>query len=112
MQPATEPPDPHAPGPFAFADPERVRGILESAGFSDVSIAPHQAEIRFGEAPSLEASVRQLAEIGPVGRLLADVDADTREEVFTAMEEALAPYYRDGSLWMPGAIWFVTAGTG
>jgi SAM-dependent methyltransferase len=110
--PPPEKPDPHAPGPFAFADPERVRSILENAGFSDVAIAPHQAEIRFGEAPSLEASVRQLAEIGPVGRLLVDVEADTKEQVFAAMEEALAPYYRDGSLWMPGAMWFVTAGPG
>jgi len=29
--------DPHAPGPFAFADPQRVRAILEGAGWTDVA---------------------------------------------------------------------------
>ena len=29
--------DPDAPGPFAFANPERLRGILERAGFGENS---------------------------------------------------------------------------
>jgi len=28
--------DPDAPGPFAFTNPGRVRGILESAGFGEI----------------------------------------------------------------------------
>ena len=32
--PPAAPPPPNAPGPFAFADPARVRGILERAGFA------------------------------------------------------------------------------
>jgi SAM-dependent methyltransferase len=110
--PKPEMPDPHAPGPFAFADPERVRGILEAAGFANVTIKPHRQEIRFGEAPNLGAGVRQLAAIGPVGRLLVNQDDETMEKVFAAMEEALAPYYRDNSFWLPGAIWFVSASPG
>ncbi|MGA0807230.1 MAG: class I SAM-dependent methyltransferase [Pseudohongiellaceae bacterium] len=34
------PPDPTAPGPFAFADQARTRGILELAGFRDVQFTP------------------------------------------------------------------------
>ncbi len=30
-----------APGPFGFADPERVRAILAAAGFADIQIAAH-----------------------------------------------------------------------
>jgi SAM-dependent methyltransferase len=107
--PPPEMPDPHAPGPFAFADPERLRGILEDAGFTDITIEPHAREMRFGEAPSLGASVRLLARIGPVGRLLMGQDEGTLEKAYTAMEEAMAPHYRDGALVLPGAIWFVTA---
>ena len=103
------PPDPNAPGPFAFANPDRVRQILGDAGFANIAIESHTREIRFGEAPTLGESVRQLAEIGPVGRLLMDQDQDTKEKVFSAMEVVLAPYYRDGALLMSGAIWFVTA---
>lgn len=32
------PPDPDAPGMFVLADPERVRGLLEDAGFVDVVV--------------------------------------------------------------------------
>ena len=33
----TPPPaDPNAPGPFAFADEERLRGILTDAGFDNI----------------------------------------------------------------------------
>ena len=107
-----EAPDPHAPGPFAFADPDRLRGILEDAGFAGITIEPYRQEIRFGEAESLGANVQQLAAIGPVGRLLVDQDEETREKVYAAMEEALAPHYRDNSFWLPGAIWFVSASPG
>jgi len=110
--PTPEAPDPHAPGPFAFADPDRLRGILQAAGFADIGIEPSSHEIVFGEADTLEASVRQMAEIGPVGRLVAGQDDDTLAKVFSSIEEALAPFFHDGALRMPGAIWFVTASTG
>ena len=35
-----EPPDPNAPGMFALADGERLRGLLEEAGFLDVVVEP------------------------------------------------------------------------
>ncbi len=50
--------------------------------------------------------------MGPVGRLLAEQPGDVKERVFESMEEVLAPYFRDGALVMPVAIWFVTARVG
>ena len=110
--PAPEKPDPHAPGPFAFADPQRVREILENSGFGDIAVESFTHDIRFGEASTLQESVRQLAMIGPVSRLLAGQDEAVMERVFLSMEEVLSPHYRDGALHLPGAIWFVTATTG
>ena len=69
--PPPEKPDPHAPGPFAFADPQRVEGILQSSGYRDIAVQSFAREIRFGEAPTLPESVRKLAMIGPVSRLIA-----------------------------------------
>lgn len=45
------PPPPPAPGksatgPFAFADPACVRGILDAAGFADIAVANHDYEIQ------------------------------------------------------------------
>src|SRR5258706_12647223 len=36
--------DPDAPGPFAFANPDRVRGILERAGFGEIEITSHDEQ--------------------------------------------------------------------
>ena len=107
--PAPEMPDPHAPGPFAFADPRRVEKILQSSGFSAVAVESFTMDMRFGEAPTLAQSVRELAMIGPVSRLLAGQEPDVLKQVFASMEEALAPYYQGGVLSLPGAVWFVTA---
>lgn len=107
--PAPEAPDPDAPGPFAFADPQRVSRILEDSGFTDVAVEPFTSDMRFSKAPTLAQSVRELAMIGPVSRLLADQEPEVLERVFASIEEVLEPHYRDGALSLPGAIWFVTA---
>ena len=39
------PSDPFAPGPFAFADPDRLRAILSGAGFAGVTITPQDKAI-------------------------------------------------------------------
>jgi SAM-dependent methyltransferase len=41
--------EPGAPGPFAFADPERVQSMLEHAGFNDIGITPVEAPMRLGD---------------------------------------------------------------
>ncbi|HEY8142678.1 MAG TPA: class I SAM-dependent methyltransferase, partial [Kofleriaceae bacterium] len=48
LLPPMEPPDPHAPGPFAFADSDRLRGILTEAGFRDVAIDAHDDRMYTG----------------------------------------------------------------
>ncbi len=110
--PPPTPADPHAPGPFAFADADRVTAILSDAGFADVRVEPFHTELRFHEAATLGDSVRGLAEIGPISRLLSDQTGEVKAKVLASMEEVLAPFYRDGALVMPVAIWFVTARAG
>jgi hypothetical protein len=110
--PPPERPDPHAPGPFAFADAERLSALLAAAGFEDIRIESYTASQRFGEADTLGGSVRILGEIGPVARLLADHPDTVKEQVIASMEEVLGPYYNDGALLLPVAVWFVTARAG
>ena len=63
--PAPPPPlDPLAPGPFAFADPERVRAILTGAGFEGVEIAPHDQKIGTGDVDQATALALK---VGPLG---------------------------------------------
>ncbi|MFM8941367.1 MAG: class I SAM-dependent methyltransferase [Phenylobacterium sp.] len=99
------PPEPGAPGPFAFADPERVRGILAGAGFTDIGITPHDEAIG---GLDLEGTVEMSFRVGPLGAILRerpDLAPVLRERV----REAVRPWLRDGAAYMPSATWLVSA---
>ncbi len=105
--PEQPPADPLAPGPFAFADPERLRGILGEAGFKDVSIAPHDDMIGSG---GIEASVELALRVGPLARALREAP-EVGAVLDAPMRAALARYLTpEGVVRMPAAIWVVTAG--
>jgi SAM-dependent methyltransferase len=101
-------PDPLAPGPLAFADAERVRGILEGAGFEDVRFEPFDVPIALGtRAEALEL----LSEIGPASRLLAEADDDARDAALLALDRALAGHERHGEVMLDGGVWIFRAGS-
>ncbi len=103
------PAGPEAPGPFAFADPERVRGILDRAGFRDVSCDDHSGELAVGQGRALGEIVEFLQQMGPAGRALLDASAEQRRKATETMLGALAPYYTGDALVMGFATWIVTA---
>jgi SAM-dependent methyltransferase len=103
--PAAEPPTPGAPGPFAFADAERVRGILGDAGFIDVAIAPQDMP---AGGNSLDDTVRLALRVGPLGRQLHQYPT-ARGEVIEAIRHALGQHLLDGRVLLPSATWIVTA---
>jgi SAM-dependent methyltransferase len=62
-------PDPTAPGPFAFADPDRVRGILAGAGFEGVRVTPHDVAVSSGD---LDVALALSLRVGSLGRVLIE----------------------------------------
>jgi len=100
-----EPPDPNAPGPFAFADPARVRAILAAAGFSAVDIQPHGEGIG---GNGLDEAVELALRVGPLGRALNDYP-HLRPVVVDDIRAALAPHLTPDGVKLPGAVWIVTA---
>jgi SAM-dependent methyltransferase len=107
--PPPEKPDPRAPGPFAFADPDWVREILSGAGLADIELTPATFEMAHGAGGSVEQSVREMLTLGPVARLLAEVDEDTREKIYADATVLLGEHFSEGKIRLPGAIWMVTA---
>jgi SAM-dependent methyltransferase len=61
--------DPDAPGPFAFAKPERVRGILASAGFTEIEITAHDEQVGSGD---LETMLAVCSRVGALGKILRE----------------------------------------
>lgn len=102
-------PDPHAPGPFAFADPERLHGILAGAGFADISIAAHDVPITLALEGGVEQAVQFSTQIGPAARAMAEVDANTKVAMHAALTDALQPHEKDGQVVLGGGIFIVTA---
>jgi SAM-dependent methyltransferase len=107
--PPPEPPPPHAPGPFAFADPQRVESILGGAGFSSIGLHPFSTTLRISQAQGLPEAVRELTRIGPVSRLLTDQPQAVLDTIYPTIEAALEPYFKQGALDLQAAVWLVTA---
>ena len=104
--PPLPPPTPGAPGPFAFADPARVRHILSSAGFRDIDLTPCDRKIGGGD---LEQTVTMSLNIGLLGRALLE-HPEKRALVIDDVREALRPHVdEDGIVRLGSATWIVTA---
>jgi SAM-dependent methyltransferase len=98
-------PDPHAPGPFAFADAERVRGLLEKAGFEDVEVESMERDLLVGGGSSLDETVEFLLQMGPAGAALREAGADVRARAAVAVREAVEPFATAEGIRMPSASW-------
>jgi SAM-dependent methyltransferase len=104
--PAPKPP--HAPGPMAFADPEYLRSVLESAGCGDIEIRRETPDI-IGASPEEEAEHACI--MGPSGRLIEEKKPEdgVRELIKQEMTEAFGAYAKGRELVLPSTIFLVTA---
>lgn len=108
--PEPEKPVPGAPGPFAFADRDRFRGILEQAGYSGIEIDPFDASLTIGSGPDpVESALEQTMEIGPLSRAIKTLPEENRMRVMEAVRDALVREVANGEVRLDGAVWLVSA---
>jgi len=104
------PPPPGAPGPNSFADPGRVRGILEGAGFSEIAIEPLEDTLVVGgSGASLDQAVEFTLQMGPMARALRETPADGIARVAVAVRAAISPYMTSKGVILGYAAWIVSA---
>ena len=98
----TEPPDPQAPGMFTLAAPGRLVELLQSAGFTDVTVAAVALERRYAQRADF---VQETVEMSPMfSAVFAELDPGAQAEVIhrvTAAAEGFAA--SDGSMMLPGS---------
>jgi SAM-dependent methyltransferase len=107
LLPPQETPDPHAPGPFAFADGARLTDILARAGFHDIKIEKLDCAMNMGDTP-VEAANEAL-NIGPLARAAAELDDATRAKILDVVATAMQKFATPRGITPPAACWLVSA---
>lgn len=103
--------DPDAPGPFAFADPQRVETILAAGGWTDIAFEPVDFAYvaGLGEDPVADA-MAFFRRIGPAAPALRALAGSTAEQPFiAALTGWLDENCSGDTVAFPAAAWFVTA---
>src|SRR5205809_7038670 len=104
------PPAPDAPGPFAFADPQRVRAMPARARSDQIVLDELRATLTLGGGGALDQAVRFLTEgVGPVSGILREADPALRPKVAAAVRAAIAPFHGPEGVRMGSAARIVTA---
>jgi hypothetical protein len=106
---APDPPPPDAPGPFSFADRDRVHSILDAAGFATIEIDDLHVPVLVGGGLPLDEAVAFLGEGGMGKRFLGDADAPTRARGLAAVRDAYEPFVTAEGVRLDSAAWLVRA---
>ena len=101
-------PVPHAPGMFAFADPQRVVDVLTAAGWASPRIDNLDLDLDIAAGRGLEEAVVQ-SQIGPISGWLRGQPADVVTAAITSIREKLAEHVDGASVRLPGAMWLVSS---
>lgn len=96
---------PDAPGQFAFASDQRVRGILKDSEWSNVEFRPVDIACAMPE----RELVGYFTRFGPVGMALQNADEGTRMRVIEAVRPAFDRYLHGDEVRFTAACWMVSA---
>ena len=96
---------PDAPGQFAFADRHKVYRILEESGWAEIDIQSIDVSCMLPE----EQLVGYFTRLGPLGRILHEVDEQTRTQVIETVRPAFDPYVLGAEVRFNAACWMIGA---
>ena len=100
-------PPPDAPGPLSLSDPDRVKAILSSAGFSDIELEGRHEPMYFGT--DTDDAFRFLSNYGFTKFMLSSLDDATRTRVLDEYRALLAAHETPAGVTLDSAAWIITA---
>jgi SAM-dependent methyltransferase len=104
------PPSPSgSSGPFSFGNPDKVKQVLNSAGFVDIKIEPSISKISIGV--NTDEALKFLTHIGPAGKILDDPEIDIAIQArFDAeLRSVLSSRLTNQGVELGAATWIVSA---
>ena len=105
-------PDPHAPGPMAFADAERLLSILSAAGWINIEIAEHIAPMQLFGTTDFDVALDASRRIGGAARMIQNADETTARKIHDAVRRVLESQWTANGAVVDSATWIVTARNG
>lgn len=107
------PPGPNEPGPFAFADEDRVTSILLEAGWRDLKFDRFDfSMIAGGGDDPVADAIGYFSRIGPAARAMAEMDDAARQKFRQTLAEFVPAHVHDGVVSLPASVWIVTGQVG
>jgi SAM-dependent methyltransferase len=107
--PARPKPVAHAPGMFAFSDPEHVTQVLTAAGWAPPRLEKLDEELDIAAGRGLEEALVQSIQIGAVNSWLRNQPAEIVSAAVASLREALSRYADGASVRLPGAMWLISS---
>jgi SAM-dependent methyltransferase len=98
-------PPPDAPGPFSLADPERVRVVLSSAGYTGIELDAVEAGMWFGT----DAADAQRFIVGLVGWMLEGLDEAGRRRALDDLKATVDAHTTPDGVVFGSAAWVIRA---
>jgi SAM-dependent methyltransferase len=95
------------PDPFSLADPPVVTGILEAAGFMDVTFTDVHEPMYFG--PDVAAALDWIRGFAYTSEVLNRLDPAAAARALGRLRETLAAHIGDDGVWFGSRAWIVTA---
>jgi SAM-dependent methyltransferase len=109
LLPPSPPTEPEAPGPFAFANPDRVKQVLGSAGWTDVTLTRQDVPMRLAGPGQVAEAADFATRVGSLARALADATQDVKDRAAAAIAATLPAYDGPEGICLSGSIWLVSA---
>ena len=99
------------PGPFALADEETTRAMLNAAGFQDIVLfRRNDADVCVGT--SMEEAIDFQILVGPSGEIIREAGELGQEKlprIREDMKSSMAPHEKADGVYLPSSTWFILA---
>jgi SAM-dependent methyltransferase len=98
---------PEGPDPFSLATPATVEGVLDAAGFADVSFTEVHEPVYYG--PDVAAALDWVRGFTCTNEALKRLDPARAERALERLRQTLAAHAGADGIWFDSRAWIVTA---
>jgi SAM-dependent methyltransferase len=101
--------DPEAPGPFRYAEADKLLILLNRAGYGELDVGDWRGVLPIGGGlPAAEAANFALASFSSFGELLAEAGNEVLNAARKSLTARLSRHQRDGAVWMDACVHIFT----